>query len=208
MKLSQFTLPQFSAETAADKAVPGGGCVAALSGNLGASLIEMVGHMTERKAKKLGETFDAEVQKALEIATKEKEAFLQLIDQDAAAFDGCMQAFALPKATEEEKAVRKAAIQKAYQNATVPPYTVATKAVELMECARIMVLKGDQNALSDACVGTRMLVSAAWGGIYNVKINLSAITDEAFVAKKSEEVAALEARLETYTHDILDHVSF
>ncbi len=208
MELTKLTLPQFSDQTAADVAVPGGGCVAALSANLGASLVEMVGLMTERKAKKQGVETDADVQEAMKITKHARDEFLKLIDKDAAAFDGCMQAFALPKGTEEEKAKRVAAIQESYKNAVKPPFTVAKHAMEMIKYARTMVEKGDQNALSDACVAVRMLNAAAWGGIYNVKINLSAIKDEQFVAEKTAEIQAIEKELEELTHSILDKVTF
>lgn len=208
MKLSALSIEQFCDETASDKAVPGGGSVAALSAGLAVSLLEMVGQMTARKAAKAGEELKPEISKAIMSANTARSKFLELIDTDAAAFDTVMAAFAMPKTTDEEKKLRSEKIQASYKNAVLPPLTVVRMCNNLIPHIKTMLEKGDTNALSDSCVSAHMLVSAIWGGIYNVRINLSAIKDAEFVADKTNEIQLLEAEAIKFAGQIPAHAKF
>lgn len=208
MKLSALSVEQFCAETASDKAVPGGGSVAALSASLAVSLIEMVGQMTSRKAAKAGEELALDVAAALMGAANARVKLLELIDLDAAAFDSVMAAFSLPKTNDDEKKIRSEKIQAAYKNAVVPPISVVRMCNNLIPHVKTMMTKGDSNALSDSCVAARMLISAMWGGIYNVRINLGAIKDTEYVLEKTKEMELLEAETTKFSLQVQEYAKF
>ncbi len=98
----------------------------------------------------------------------------------------------MPKSTEEEKAVRRAAMQEGLKAAARVPMAVAEAAVRVLPLAELAVTRGNTNAVTDGLVATMMARSAVLGALFNVKINLSSIRDEEFVAGMSGRVAELE----------------
>ncbi len=62
---------------------------------MGAALIAMVGHLTV--GKEGFEDLDARMRTLVETAQDEREAFLALADEDAAAFESVMAAFRAPQ---------------------------------------------------------------------------------------------------------------
>ena len=208
MVLCDMTLKDFAEITSQDVAVPGGGSVAALSASLGASLIEMVGHMSVRKATKNKTPLDKDIKDGIKEAAKAKTQLIELIDKDAQSFDCVMAAFALPKNTDAEKEKRGKAIQKAYIGAMQPPLKVINIAFSLLKYGEAMVKKGDPNALSDAAVGVRMLNSGIWGAIYNVRINLAGIKDNNEVTRVATEMREMEKKTEEISRRILKDLIF
>jgi formiminotetrahydrofolate cyclodeaminase len=121
-------------------------------------------------------------------------AFLQLADRDAHAFDGVMVAFKMPKATDEEKKARSAAIQAGYEQAASVPLEIARAAVDLMELAEDATAMGNPQAASDGVSGAAHLYSAAACGIANVEINAASLKDVGRRTALIDEVAALRGR--------------
>lgn len=105
-----------------------------------------------------------------------------------------MNAFGLPKKTDEEKAARTAAIQEATKYATQVPFRTMQKAFDCFEVCRAMVEKGNPNSVTDAGVGALCARSAVIGAGMNVKINAASLTDEAFKADILAKAAAIEAK--------------
>ena len=103
-----------------------------------------------------------------------------------------MKAYKLPKETDEEKAERSRLIQEGMAYAASVPLEVAAKTSELFEMIEVLVQKGNANAQTDALVAAMMARTAILSALYNVKINLGSIKDEAFVAQTTEKVKALE----------------
>ena len=202
--LSNMTIKDFLARTASKNPVPGGGSVSALAGALAASLITMVTNLT------IGKKGFEEVSPQLE-PIREKAQILEAqlrrdIDRDADAFDSVMAAFRLPRETEEEKQHRSQAIQDAYKSAAQVPMEVAHQALELIEMAATVIAKGNPNALTDAAVATMMARTAVLGALYNVKINLSAIKDNAFVDLMQQQVDAMEVQVKVAEAQTLSQV--
>ena len=106
---------------------------------------------------------------------------LHLVDEDTAAFNRIIEAFALPKKSEEEKHIRNAAIQEATKNATLVPFKVMETAFSGFGLIREMVEKGNPNSITDAGVGALALRSCIKGAFLNVKINASGLQDKDFV---------------------------
>ncbi len=175
----------FVEEIARNTPTPGGGSVSAASGAQGAALVEMVAGLTigKEKYKEVEEDMKKLKKEAGELRAK----FLNLIDEDAKAFNKVMDAFKLPKGTEEEKAKRKEAIQSALRGATIVPLEVMRCSKKLIELARIAGEKGNVSAVSDAGVAALQARSACEGAYFNVLINLSSIKDEDFKSKSQKE---------------------
>jgi len=153
----------------------------------------MVANITLRKIE------DDKDKKALESLVKELDGvidrFLQLVDEDASAFSDVMNAFKMPKDTEEEKNRRREAIQKAFKMASQVPLETARLAVRSGELALIVSEKGEKNAISDVGCAISFINSAFEGARYNIKINLPSIKDGDFNSKVNKEIEELTKNL-------------
>ncbi len=188
--LKELGLQDFLAKLQSNDPVPGGGSVAALSSALASSLAAMVANLTV--GKKNYEAVSDKMAKIAEEMSANNQQFVDFIDKDATSFDSVMQAFKLPKETDEEKAHRTAKIQEGMKYAASVPLEVAEKTCELFDAIEILVKEGNQNAQTDGLVAAMMARTAVLSALYNVKINLGSIKDEAFVSAMREKVQHLE----------------
>lgn len=202
--LANKTVKEFLDETASNNPVPGGGSIAAESGATAAALVEMVANLTVGKKKYIEVEEDMKV--AAKLAKQFRETLLEDIDRDAKAFDEVMKAFKMAKETDEEKAVRSEAIQEATKEAANVPLEVAKKAYEVMDLAELVVKKGNKNAITDGAVAAMLARTAVLSALYNVKINLGSIKDEAYVKQVTKEVERLEAKAKSQEKEILKSV--
>ena len=189
--LTELTVKGLLAETAGDAPVPGGGSISALNGAIAAALAEMVANLTIGK-KKYADVQDEMAEIAKSAAALQKELVLD-VDRDSEAYDGVSQAFKLPKETDEEKAIRSAAIQENTKKAALVPMEVARRASALLPTIEAVVARGNQNAVTDGCVAMMCARVAVVGALFNVRINLTSIKDGEFVARLREEADRLEA---------------
>jgi glutamate formiminotransferase/formiminotetrahydrofolate cyclodeaminase len=177
-KLIDLSLKVFMNKTASESPAPGGGSVSAYLGALGAALGTMVANLSSHKRgwdEKWEEfSYWAEMGKAVQ------NKLLNLVDEDTEAFNAIIDAFALPKRSEEEKAARSEAIQEATKNAALIPFMVMETALTGFELLREMVEKGNPNSISDAGVGVIALRSCIRGAYMNVRINVSGLDDRIF----------------------------
>ena len=190
-KLVDLTCTGFCDETASESPAPGGGSVSAYMGALAASLGTMVANLTGGKA-----AYDDEWEKFSDVAVhgqQLKNDLLHLVDEDTNAFNKIMNAFGLPKKTDEEKAARSAAIQDATKFATEVPFQTMQKAFETFQVCRAMVEWGNPASVTDGGVGALAARSAVMGAHLNVKINASSLKDEAFKNDILAKAAAIEA---------------
>jgi len=185
--LIRMRVDEFVDELSMDSPAPGGGSVAAMCGSLSAALSSMVANLTVGK-KGYEEAYDRMKDLAVR-AQKLKDELLQAVDQDTKAFNRVMEAFRLPKATDEQVKAREAAIEQANKEATLVPLSVLEKSLELVELAQEAVTYGNKNSVSDAGVAALAARTCGLGAYYNVKINLPNIKDEKF---KKQTLAAAE----------------
>ena len=162
---------------ASDSATPGGGAAAGLAAAAGAGLISMVGRLT--LGKPAFEDVEDRMRAVTERADAEREAFLELADRDAQAFDAVMQAFRLPKETDDERAARTLRIQEAYEGAAAVPLELAGRAVDLMEQAEDATAMGNPHAASDGYSAGSLLFASALAAMANVRINAAGLKDPA-----------------------------
>jgi formiminotetrahydrofolate cyclodeaminase len=203
--LKDLTLTEYFEKTASGDATPGGGSIAALSAAAAASLVEMVANLTI--GKKGYESVESEMKEIAEAATTLRAKCVDAIDKDPEAYNQVMAAYKLPKDTEAEKHRRSRAIQDGLKNAARIPLSVAEDALKIMELAAKAIEKGNKNAATDGAVAAMTARSALLGAVYNVKINLSAINDAAFVQTLSQKVNTLENQVENKEKQILASVA-
>ncbi len=188
-KLVDMTVTGFANETASESPAPGGGSISAYAGVLGASLGTMVANLSSHKRgwDDRWEEFSDWAEKGQKI----KDKLLHLVDEDTRAFNKIMDAFGLPKKTDEEKAERAKAIQEASKYAMEVPYQVMETAFQSFELLKAMAETGNPNSVSDAGVGALSTLTAVEGAFLNVKINAQGIDDKDFannLIKKAEEI--------------------
>ena len=203
--LRDLSVKGFVYETSSDSPAPGGGSIAALSAATSAALIEMVANLTI--GKKGYEEVTNEMEKVKETASQYKDKFINYIDEDSNSFNKIMEAFKLPKETDNEKALRTNTIQLAFKGAANVPLNVGKDAFELLELAKIVILKGNQNAVTDGAVAAMQARTAVLGAFYNVKINLGSINDEEFVKDAQRQMEEIETKVDAIEKDILSKVT-
>lgn len=191
MAFADMTLAEFLDDLAASKPTPGGGSVAALAGSLGAALVSMVANLTVGKEK--FKSVEPQAQAILARSEELRQRLLHFIDEDVAAFNAYSAAARLPRETDEQKAARSAAIQKALMAAVTPPMETARACVEVLDLCRPIAEIGNVQAVSDAGVGALMAEAGLRGAALNVQINLGWIKDPDFVARKHKELDDLLA---------------
>ena len=136
-----------------------------------------------------------------------KDELLHLVDEDTAAFNKIMDAFGLPKKTDEDKAARSAAIQEATKFATEVPFHTMQKCLAAFEVCRAMVEWGNPNSVTDGGVGALAARAGVMGAHLNVKINASSLKDEAFKADILAKAQAIEDEAIKQEQEILKIVN-
>lgn len=204
MNLQDLTVKEFIDKVTGNDPVPGGGSVSALNGSLAASLAAMVANLTVGR-KKYAEVND-EMEGLSARLTGLSAQLLNDVDRDAEAYDRVFAAFKLPKETDEEKAVRTEAIQRETKYAAEVPMEVARTAHTMLPLIDTVARKGNSNAVTDACVAMMCARTAVLGALLNVRINLTSITDEAFVKEMSAEAERLERETLAAEQQVLEYV--
>ena len=188
-KLVDLDLSSFADETAGESMAPGGGSIAAYVGTLGVALGTMVANLSAHKA-----GWDDKWQYFSDWAEKGqayKNKLLILVDEDTNAFNKIIDGFRMPQSSEEEKAIRKQAIEDATKYATEIPFQVMETAYGSMEVMQAMLKEGLQNSLSDGGVGILCARAAVIGAYFNVRINAKDIKDRDFadtILAKAEKI--------------------
>ena len=190
-KLVDLTVKGFAEETSRESPAPGGGTIAAYMGALGAALGTMVANLSSHKP-----GWDDRWQEFSVWADKGQELManlLHLVDEDTEAFNRIMAAFGMPKATDDDKAARSAAIQDATLYATQVPLRTMQESFKAFEICRAMAETGNPNSVSDAGVGALAVRAAVLGAGLNVKINAASLKDretaDNLVAQANELIA-------------------
>ena len=199
--LEDATIKAYMEQTASSAPVPGGGSAAALSGALAAGLTQMVAGLTI--GRKGFEKVEADMQRIADEAGGLREKCLANIDRDSDAYTGVMDAFRLPKGSEEEKKARTQAIQQALQHASQVPMETAELAARIIKLAAKVVAKGNPNAVTDGAVAAMLARTAALAGAMNVRINLDSIKDREFVTQLAGRVDELETRVKNIEEELL-----
>lgn len=180
MNLIDLKVIDFLNEVDSTSPAPGGGSVAALSTLLGISLIRMYGHLSIGKKKflKLEEDIQNKFIKAFNKLDDLKNELLPLVQKDTEAFNLVMQAFKLPKETDNEKLQRKKAILNGTKESIKVPLQVAQISLKALEVSQDLRDYGNMNSITDFGVGLNSIYNGLIGAIYNVKINLPGLDSQ------------------------------
>lgn len=191
-KLIDMTCKGFTNETASESPAPGGGSVSAFVGAMGVSLGTMVANLSSHKPgwDDRWEEFSIWAEKGQKL----KDELLFLVDEDTRAFNKIMEAFGLPKETEEEKKDRTMAIQAATKTAIEIPIRTMENALESMIILKAMVETGNPNSVTDAGVGALCARSAVSGAFLNVKVNATSLHDKIFMEEILRKGTELEEK--------------
>ena len=188
--LTDLTVKGFLDTTAGKDPVPGGGSISALSGSIAAALTEMVAGLTIGR-KKYAEV-EEQMKQLVERVHEIRQQLILDVDRDSEAYNVVFAAFQMPKETDEQKAARSAQIQEATKIAANVPMEVARRVYSLLSDIEEVVSNGNQNAVTDGCVAMMSARNAIIGALFNVRINLTSIKDEQFVADMTAEADRLE----------------
>ena len=204
-KLVDLSAREFANETSRESPAPGGGSISAYIGALGVSLGTMVANLSSHK-RGWDDRWDYFSQWA-EKGQKYKDELLRLVDEDTAAFNKIMDAFKLPKNTEEEKQARQQAIEEATKYAISVPLKVMKTAYASMEVMKEMANTGMEASISDVGVGAMAALTAVRGAHLNVRINAKSLKDEQFkqqVLAEAKDIAEKATQLEAEIMDIVN----
>lgn len=203
--LTELTVKDFLNKVAGSDPVPGGGSIAALNGAIASALAAMVANLTI--GKKNYADCEELMKQIAERAAGLKEEFVADVDRDSEAYDRVFACFKMPKATDEEKAARSAAIQEATKFAAQVPMEVARRAYGLMDTIVQVARKGNQNAVTDACVAMMAARSAVLAALMNVRINLGSLKDKEFALAMQAEADGLEQQALAKEKELLDEIN-
>ena len=176
---------------------PGGGSAAALAGALAAALVEMVATLPKTRTGSAEEREKLDSAKAS--AAKAGARLRQLVDLDTDAYNAVTSAYKMPKATDDEKAARGAAIARAMRQATEVPLETCERSAEVLRAAALALAHGNANAASDVRTAMALCRAALDAGAENVRVNVASpsIAPEAswFLGRLETMRAPLESML-------------
>lgn len=202
--IDSLTTTRFLDELASGSATPGGGSAAAVMGAMGAALVSMVAHLTI--GKKGYEAVEADMRALLADSEALRARLQGMVAEDVAAFDSLMAAYKLPKATDEDKAARSAAIQQGLRAATEAPLACARACAEAVRLAERAVDKGNANVISDVGVGVLASWAALRSAALNVHINVPQLKDRVFADGALTELDRLLAECGPLSERVHDRV--
>ena len=204
-RLVRMSVKGFARETASESAAPGGGSVSAYMGALAAALGTMVANLSAHKRgwDDRWKEFSDWAERGQDVM----ERLLRLVDEDTEAFAKIMDVFSMPKGTEEEKAARAEAMEKATLYASRVPLKTMQTAMEAMPVALTMARIGNPASASDAGVGAIAALAAVRGAHLNVRINAAGLKDRALAAELTDEAARIEAEAVAAEAEVLAEVN-
>ena len=171
-----------------DDTTVGGGAASALSGAMAAGMIAMVAKLSRKNPVNFTqEQYDAIAQECDALVEKLQQGSVN----DQLAYGRIVEAFKLPKHTDEEKAVRSAAVQAAAIKAAEVPRDNGRLNVRVYELGTMM--KGNSNPACNSDLMSALYLSK--GGIkdcvLNIQANLGLIKDENIKTALKEDMLDL-----------------
>lgn len=188
--VADTTLGEFTELLASEQPTPAGGSATALAGALAASLTAMVVRLSlERPKYAQHAALHAE---ALAASDAGRARFLELADDDAAAYTAYLEAGRLPHGSRDEELKRASATREAARGAVIVPLTVIQACHAQSDLVERLAGRTNVNVASDLDVAALLLESAARGAASNVIVNLPAVEDGGY---SDAVLAELDQRL-------------
>ncbi len=176
---AKVSFDSFIEDLRAPTGAPGGGAAAAVSASMGCALYQMVAGVTLTLPR-----FTQGRERLEEIrvtASSLCDQFGELARKDEEAYKAVERAMKMPRATPEEKALRRDAMQDAFKVATLVPLETVETCVSCLGLLQDLLEYGNPNAITDVAVGTLLVDAALRGAAMNAEINLSSIKDPEFL---------------------------
>ncbi len=177
--LGTMPIDRFLDLLASSNPTPGGGGIAALVGAQAAGLISMVCNLTIGKAKYAD--VEADVKALLAQSEELRHRLHRLVDEDANAYSGVMDAYKLPKDTDEQKAARSARIAEATVEASRVPLEIARQCARVIDLSLPAARLTNVQAIGDVAMAAYLAEGALQGAVINIDINLRSVKDRATV---------------------------
>jgi formiminotetrahydrofolate cyclodeaminase len=188
-------------DAAGKKPAPGGGSVSAAAGALGAALVSMVCNLTQGREKFAD--VETEIVALVEKSEAARVKLEKLLQDDTTAYNGVIDAYKMPKDTDEEKAARKAAVQAGLIIAADVPLEICRVAVEVCRLSKVAAQLGNPQAITDAGIGAILGEAAVVGAALNVRINLGSIEDCDYTGAAAAEIDEIQAEAATLREEVL-----
>lgn len=169
------TCDLFISELGSNAPVPGGGSAAALVGAVGIALGTMVGELTT--GKKTYAAYEEEIQQLIGRSRVITDKMKAAVQKDIDSFKPLSDVYRMPNSSDEEKAVRREAMQKALTPAAEAPLELAELCVEALEVLDRYSEIGSRLAVSDAATGSVMCLAALKSARLNVLVNTRMMED-------------------------------
>ena len=187
MRLTDKTCCDFADVLAAKEPVPGGGGAAALAGALGAALCSMVGNYTT--GKKTYAAVEQDVQRMLARAEDVRKRLIELVQEDADAFEPLSQAYAIPR----DDPRRGDVLEECTKHACEAPLEMMRQVCLAIELLEEMGQKGSRMLVSDVGCGAYLCQAALKAASLNVFVNTKSLRDREYACGVESEVDAMLA---------------
>ena len=204
MGYCEKTCEDFLTELAGKAPVPGGGGASALVGAVGMALGSMVGSLT--LGKKKYQDVEEDIRILMDKAEKIRIRLIELVDEDAVAFEPLSKAYGLPKNTPEEVEEREKIMAEALLIASNVPLAIMEKCCEAIEVISEFADKGSRLAISDAGVAAACAKAALCGASFNVYINTASMKDEKLANELNDKADSMLAKYCALADETYDKV--
>lgn len=194
----------FLEELSSKSPTPGGGSAVAVMGAMAAALVSMVANLT--LGKKGYEDVAEEMLALVQAADQSRVRLLSLVEADISAFDEVMKAYAMDKGSDQEKAVRSAAIQAGLKSATMVPLACAKICREIIDFSERAAEIGNRNVVTDAGVAVLAAHAGLKSAFLNVRVNTSSIQDRAFVEEAMRKIESLSSGVDLKVDKVYQRV--
>jgi formiminotetrahydrofolate cyclodeaminase len=161
------------------------GGAAALVGALGTALCSMVGNLTVGRKKYAN--VEADVYTILEKTKVLQARLLELVDEDAKAFEPLSKAYAIPK--DDPKYTET--MENVLRTACVAPLEMMRCCCDAIDLLAEMLQKGSVTLVSDVGVGAVCCKAALIGASMNIFINTKSLSDKGNTASIENEADAM-----------------
>ena len=195
------SIADYIADASSNKPAPGGGSISAMVSVLGTTMGSMAGNFTVGR-KKFAKV-EPEVKRILDALELLRAELLALVDEDVKAYGVVSRAYGMPRQSDDEKAERAGAIQKALVVAMDVPLRIMEACGKVLRLLTGLVDIANPNLVSDVGVSAIVTEAGLRAAKLNVEINLAGLKDANLVAETAERIETLSQETTRLHDDVL-----